>query len=194
MLDIRLIREKADFVRQRLATRSGGDEARIDTVLPVDAERRKTETELQQLQSERNRLSKESGAKRSRKESSEELEARVRKIGETIVDLTQRASDADRRQTELLLEIPNLPHETVPIGADASANAVGRTWGQKPKLSGEVLDHVAIGSKLKLLDLERAAKLSGSGFICFTGAGAKLERALINFIDRKSTRLNSSHI
>src|SRR5438034_7572274 len=80
MLDIRLIREKPDFVRERLATRGGGDEAKIDEVLRVDPERRKTETELQQLQSERNRLSKEIGAKRSRKERSDELEAQVRKI------------------------------------------------------------------------------------------------------------------
>src|SRR6266513_1291164 len=159
MLDIRLIREKPDFVKQRLATRGGGEEAKIDTVRQVDIERRRTETELQQLQSERNRLSKEIGAKRSRQESSEELEARVRKIGQTIVDLNQRASEAERRQIDLLLEIPNLPHESVPIGADASANPVVRIWGEKPKLSGEILDHVALGSKLQLLDLERAAKL-----------------------------------
>lgn len=188
MLDIRLIREKPDFVKQRLATRGGGEEAKIDSVLQVDIERRRTETELQQLQSERNRLSKEIGAKRSRKESSEELEARVRKIGQTIVDLDQRASEAERRQIDLLLEMPNLPHETVPIGADASANPVVRSWGEKPKLSAEVLDHVAIGSKLKLFDLERAAKLSGSGFICFTGAGARLERALIQFMLDLHTR------
>src|SRR5213592_3096452 len=80
MLDIRLIREKPDLVRERLATRGGGDEAKVEEVLRVDVERRKTEAELQQLQSERNRLSKEIGAKRSRNQPSEELEGRVRKI------------------------------------------------------------------------------------------------------------------
>ena len=84
MLDIRLIREKPDFVRERLATRNGGDDAKIDEVLRIDTERRKSETDLQRLQSERNRLSKEIGARRSRKEPSEELEAEVRKIGEQI--------------------------------------------------------------------------------------------------------------
>src|SRR5215472_13953874 len=79
MLDIRLIREKPDFVRQRLETRDGGEEAKVDGVLRIDAERRKSETELQRLQSERNRLSKEIGARRSRKEASEELEAKVRR-------------------------------------------------------------------------------------------------------------------
>ncbi len=187
MLDIRLIRERPDFVRERLATRGGGDEAKIDNVISIDAERRKTETELQGLQSERNRLSKEIGAKRSRKESSEELEARVRQIGEQIVDLTQRASAFDEAQRSLLLETPNLPHESVPIGKDPGANRLVRTWGEKSPFT-DPADHVALGAKLKLFDLERAAKLSGSGFICFTGAGAKLERALINFMIDLHTR------
>ena len=187
MLDIRLIREKPDFVRERLATRGGGDDAKIPEVLRVDAERRKIETQLQRLQADRNRLSKEIGAKRSRNEPSEELEAQVRKIGDEIVDLTQRASTFDEEQRHLLLEIANLPHESVPVGKDPSANRVARSWGEKPQLS-EPADHIALGAKLKLFDLERAAKLSGSDFICFTGAGAKLERALINFMIDLHTR------
>src|SRR5258705_3092304 len=106
MLDIRLIREKPDFVRERLAARGDGDEARIDEVLRIDAERRKSETELQRLQSERNRLSKEIGGRRSRKEPSEELEADVRNIGEQIVGLTQRANALDEEQRKLLLDLP----------------------------------------------------------------------------------------
>ncbi len=189
MIDIRLIREKPDFVRERLATRGGGDEEKIDEVLRVDAERRKTETELQRSQSERNRnrLSKEIGAKRSRDEPSEELEAQVRKIGEQIGDLTQRASSFDEAQRNLLMEIPNVPHESVPIGKDPSANRVVRTWGEKPQ-STKPADHVALGTRLNLFDLDRAAKLSGSGFICFTGAGARLERSLINFMIDLHTR------
>jgi seryl-tRNA synthetase len=188
MLDIRLVREKPDFVKERLAMRGGGGEAKIDELLKIDNERRRNETALQQLNAERNKLSKEIGAKRSRKEGSDELEARVRKIGEEIIDLTARTNAFEEQQRILLLEIPNLPHESVPVGKDASANPVVRSWGEKPKLSGKVLDHVALGTKLKLLDLERAAKISGSGFICFTGAGAKLERALINFMLDLHTR------
>ena len=187
MLDIRLIREKPDFVRERLATRGGGEDAKIDEVLRIDSERRKSETELQRLQSERNRLSKEIGARRSRKEPSEELEAEVRKIGEQIAGLTQRANALDEEQRNLLLEIPNLPHASVPIGKDPSANPVVRSWGEKPQLTNAA-DHVALGTRLNLFDLEWAAKLSGSGFICFTGAGAKLERALINFMLDLHTR------
>src|SRR5215510_14193384 len=181
MLDIRLIREKPDFVRERLGTRGGGEEAKIDVVLRIDADRRKSETELQRQQSERNRLSKEIGARRSRKETSEELEAEVRRIGEQIAGLTQRASALDEGQRNLLLDIPNLPHESVPVGKDASANRVVRTGGEKPQLTNPA-DHVRIGTRLNLFNLEWAAKLSGSGFICFTGAGAKLERAMINFM------------
>ena len=187
MLDIRLIREKPDFVSERLATRGGSDEAKIAEVLRVDAERRKIETQLQRLQADRNRLSKEIGAKRSRNEPSEELEVQVRKIGDEIGDLTQRASALDQEQRNLLLEIANLPHESVPIGKDPSGNRVVRSWGEKPQLS-DPADHVALGQKLKILDLERAAKLSGSDFICFTGAGARLERALINFMIDLHTR------
>src|SRR6516164_4780255 len=87
-----------------------------------------------------------------------------------------------------LLEIPNLPHPSVPIGKDPSANRAVREWGKKPELLGKPVDHVALATRLSLLDLDRAAKLSGSGFICFTGAGAKLERALINFMIDLHTR------
>jgi len=188
MLDIRLIREKPDFVRERLATRGGGDEAKIDELLRVDAERRKAETALQQLNADRKRLSKEIGGRRSLGEATEEPEAQVRQIGDQIVGLNERTAVFEKEQMDLLLQIPNLPHGSVPIGKDPNANRVVRGWGEKPKLSGEVLDHVALGAKVKLLDLERAAKLSGSGFICFTGAGAKLERALINFMLDLHTR------
>ena len=188
MLDIHLIREKPDFVHERLATRGGDEAARIDELLKVDAERRKAETELQRLQSERNRLSKEIGARKSRGEATKELEGEVRKLGDATVDLNQRTAGSDEQQRNLLLEIPNLPHESVPLGKDPSANKVVREGGRKPKLAGKALDHVALAEKLKILDLERATKLSGSGFICFTGAGAKLERALINFMLDLHTR------
>jgi seryl-tRNA synthetase len=187
MLDIRLIRDQPDFVKERLATRNGGDEVRIDELLKFDAARRKAETELQQLRSEHNRLSKEIGVLRSQGVAGFSMVAKVNESSALIHKINQREQEllADRSETgqrDLLLQIPNLPHASVPDGKDASANPVVRSWGEKPKLGSKVLDHVALGTKLKLFDLERAAKLSGSGFICFTGAGAKLERALINFM------------
>ncbi len=187
MLDIRLIREKPDFVRERLATRGGGDEARVDELLRIDAQRRKAETALQALNAERKKLSKDIGTKRSRGEDSTELENRVRQIGDDIALLNEQTSAADHQQRDLLLQIPNLPHAAAPVGRDASANPTVRAWGSKPQLAN-VLDHVALGTKHKLFDMERAAKLSGSGFICFTGAGARLERALIQFMLDLHTR------
>lgn len=189
MLDIRLIREQPDFVKSRLATRGGDDAAKIDEVRRVDGERRRMETALQKLNADRKRLSKEIGGKRARGEASDDLEDRVREIGDQIALLTEQTCAAEEEQKSLLLEIPNLPHANAPVGKDASDNPVLRSWGEKPLLlRGAVLDHVALGAKLKLFDLERAAKLSGSGFICFTGAGAKLERALINFMLDLHTR------
>ena len=187
MLDIRLIREQPDFVKSRLATRGGDEATKIDEVLRVDAERRKAETALQKCNADRKRLSKEIGGKRAKGETTDDIKARVREIGNEIGRLNEQTTAFDDEQREMLLGIPNLPHESVPVGKDPSENPVVRTWGEKPELK-EPLDHVALGTKLKLFDLERAAKLSGSGFICFTGAGARLERALIQFMLDLHTR------
>ena len=187
MLDIRLIREKPDFVRARLATRGGGDEAKIDEVLGADVERRKLETVLQQLNADRHRLSKEIGKKLARGEAADELQERVREIGDQIASLNARAAAAEAEQNNLVLQIANLPHESVPIGKDPNANRVVRSWGEKSRLT-KPADHVALGTRLNLFNPEWATKLSGSGFICFTGAGAKLERALINFMIELHTR------
>src|SRR5216117_2684918 len=187
MLDIRLIREKADFVRARLATRGSGDESKIDEVVRVDAERRKLETALQQLNADRKRLSKEIGGKKSRGETTDAVEQHVRQIGEQIAELNARATVAEDEQNNLVLQIANLPHESVPIGKDPSANRVVRSWGEKPRLT-KPANHVALGTRLNLFNPEWATKLSGSGFICFTGDGAKLERALTNFMIDLHTR------
>jgi seryl-tRNA synthetase len=187
MLDIRLIREQPDFVKSRLATRGGQDAAKIDELLRVDGERRKAETALQQGNADRKRLSKEIGGKRAKGEGTEDIEAQVREIGNEIARLNEQTTTFDEEQRGLLLGIANVPQEAVPVGKEASENPVVRSWGEKPEPKG-TLDHVALGTKLKLFDLERAAKLSGSGFICFTGAGARLERALIQFMLDLHTR------
>jgi len=187
VLDIRLVREQPDFVKSRLALRGGGDETKIDELLRSDAERRKAQTALQGLNAERKKLSKEVGGKRSRGDDSTALEKRVREIGDEIAQLGEQTAAADEKERDLLLQIPNLPHASAPIGENPSANRVLREWGRKPEIEN-AFDHVVIGTKLKLFDLERAAKLSGSGFICFTGAGARLERALIQFMLDLHTR------
>ena len=192
MLDIRLLREQPDFVKARLATRGGSDaEAAVDEILACDTRRRQIETRLQNGNADRNRLSKEIGQKRARKEDSAELEAQVRDLGESIGDLNREATEADELQRRLLLNVPNLPHPGATIGRDAADNPVVRTWGEPPNYpaGSEPEDHLKVGARLGLFDLERAAKISGSGFVVFTGLGARLERALISFLlDLHSTR------
>jgi len=180
MLDIRLIRENPEFVKTRLATRGGDAHLQIDSILALDAERRKLETALQQCNADRKRISKEIGAKKAAGGDTAEIEATVRGIGDQIAELNRQTAAADERQRDMLLNLPNLPHDGAPIGRDASDNPEVRAWGEKHDLAAP-LDHIKLGEKLGLFDLERAAKLSGSGFVCFTGIGARLQRALINF-------------
>jgi seryl-tRNA synthetase len=182
MLDIRLFREKPDFVRERLGTRSRDLAAQVDEVLAIDAERRHAETELQKLNAERNRLSKEIGLLRSRKEPSADLEARVRAIAEEITEQNTKAAAADEKQRDLLLNLPNLPHPGAPIGKSADDNPIVRQWGEKPTFAFTPQDHVELSTALKLIDFERAAKISGSGFVCFTNLGARLQRGLLQFL------------
>ncbi len=186
MLDIRLIRQNPDFIKARLGTRGGAWSQSIDDILACDAERRAAETEGQKISAERKRISKEIGAGKGRGEDTAEVEARARGLGDDIARLTREADEADARQRALLLGVPNLPHTNAPVGADATANPVVRIWGEKPV--GEFQDHLEIGARHGLFDFERAAKLSGSAFACFTGAGARLERALVNFLLDLHTR------
>lgn len=186
MLDIRLIRQNPDFIKARLGTRGGVWSQSIDDILACDAARRAAETEGQKISAERKRISKEIGAGKGRGEDTTEVEVQARGLGDDIARLTREADEADARQRALLLGVPNLPHTNAPVGTDATANPVVRIWGEKPV--GEFQDHLEIGARHGLFDFERAAKLSGSAFACFTGAGARLERALVNFLLDLHTR------
>jgi seryl-tRNA synthetase len=184
MLDIKLIREQPDFVRQRLATRGAGDEARIDDVLKLDEQRRKLLAEVEGLKARRNKVSKEIGALMGQKKI-EEAEARkkeTRELGDKITELDKRAAEVEPARNEVLLRLPNLPHNSVPVGKTPEDNPVVRTWGEKSAFSFKPKAHVEICESLKLVDFARGAKLSGSGFLLYTNWGAKLERALIQFL------------
>jgi seryl-tRNA synthetase len=182
MLDIRLIRDNPQFVKDRLATRGGDVHLKIDEILEIDKQRRATETRLQQIQADRKRISKEIGAKKAKGEDTSEIEAQVRGFGEEMAQLNTQATELDNQQRDLLLVLPNLPHEAAPIGSSAEENPEVKVCGAKPSFDFQPLDHVTLGERLGLVDLERATKISGSGFACFVGSGAKLERALINFM------------
>jgi seryl-tRNA synthetase len=182
MLDIRLIREQPDTIKARLAARGGDAHLHIDEILACDKERRAAETQLQQLQSDRKRISKEIGIRKSKGEDTSSVEAEVRGLGDEVAKLNDLSAALDNRQRELLLNLPNVPHENCPIGANAEANPEVRVWGEKPAFAFTPKSHVELGEALGLFDFDRAAKISGSAFVCFTGAGARLERALLNFL------------
>jgi len=183
MLDIRVIRENPEYVKGRVRLRGGDHWMLVDKVLECDEKRRKAETEKQALSQERNSSSKLIGQmmKEGRKEEAEALKKRMGEVGDRIKDLDAEASAAAEEQEALLLSIPNMPHDGAPVGADETANPELRRWGAKPDIA-EPKDHVQLGTSLGLLNFEDAARISGSGFIVYRGLGARLERALINFL------------
>ncbi len=184
MLDIKLIRERPDFVRQRLATRGAGDESHLDEVLMLDEQRRRALAEVEALKALRNRVSKEIGALMGQKKTQEAEAKKVetRDLGDRISELDKQANEAEAARNTLLLRLPNLPHESVPLGKSAEDNPLVRVQGEKPNFNFKPKSHIELCESLKLVDFERAAKLSGSGFVLYTNWGAKLERALIQFM------------
>ena len=184
MLDIKLIRERPDFVRQRLATRGAGDEARIDEVLTCDEQRRKLLGEVEALKAQRKRVSKEIGALMGQKKLAE-ADAKKKEtgdLGDRIAELDKQAASAVWDRNQLMLRLPNLPHESVPVGKSAADNPVVRMHGEKPVFALKPKSHVELCERLGMVDFTRAVKLSGSGFVLYTNWGAKLERALIQFM------------
>ena len=184
MLDIRLLREKPDFVRERLGTRGGGDEARVDEALGFDDRRRALLAEVESLKAQRNRVSKEIGALMGQKKlaEAEAKKTETRQIGDRITELDKEVAAVEQSRDELLLRLPNLPHPTVAIGKTAEDNPLIRVWGEPAKFDFTPRSHVELCESLKLVDFSRGAKLSGSGFLLYTNWGAKLERALIQFM------------
>lgn len=184
MLDINLIRKQPDFVKQRLATRGAGDEARIDEILKIDEQRRKALAEVEALKALRNRVSKEIGALMGQKKlaEAEAKKAETKDLGDKISALDKETAELDAARDVLMLGLPNLPHESVAVGKTAEDNPLVRVHGEKPTYGFTPKAHVELCESLKLVDFARATKLSGSGFLLYTHWGAKLERALIQFM------------
>jgi seryl-tRNA synthetase len=184
VLDIKLIRDQPELVRARLASRGSGEEARLDELRALDEQRRHLLAEVESLKAARNRLAREIGALMSQKKTAEAdaKKAESRQLGERIPELDRQIAELEARREALLLRLPNLPHPSVPPGASAADNPVVRTWGQKPEFAFPPRTHVDLCQALGLVDFERGAKLSGSGFLLFTGWGARLERALIQLL------------
>ncbi len=185
MLDVQLFRHEPQRVRDGLAS-VGADPALVDTVLELDRQRREALQGLETARAERTRCSKEIGGLPA--DQRKAAGASVRALGEEIAKLETTAGEAERRFRELMLEIPNLPHPAVPVGADDSANVVLREEGLRPAPGFAPKPHWEIGAALGIIDFERGVKVSGSRFYVLYGAGARLQRALISFMLDLHTR------
>jgi seryl-tRNA synthetase len=183
MLDLNYVRENLERVRAGLEAR-GFPTAPLDDFARLDAERRRVIAESDSLNAERNAASREIGGlmKEGRKEEAESRRREVGELKERIAALDRARDEAESRMRELLSGIPNVPHESAPVGRDESANEVVRVWGEAPRFDFEPQDHVDLGTRLGILDLERAAKIAAARFSVLRGAGARMERALINFM------------
>ena len=185
-----MIRDKPDFVRQRLATRGAGDEQFIAPILRADEQRRKALAEVEALKPTRNQVSKEIGALMGQKKltEAEARKAEAKSLGDQITTLDQQSRAAESARDALMLQLPNLPHESVALGKSAADNPEVRVFGKKPEFAFPPKSHVELCESLKLVDFARGAKLSGSGFLLYTNWGARLERALIQFLLDLHTR------
>ncbi len=177
MLDIRLIRENPELIRQALEER--GDTTDIDTILEADKLYRRLLRQTETLRAQHNEVSKQLGRT---KEKSPQLIAEMRQIGEQISSLQQETSQVKMNLESLLLELPNIPHPSVPLGKDESENIVVREWDEPGKFSFRPLPHWELGEKLGIIDFSRGVKLSGTRFYILKGLGACLQRALISFM------------
>ncbi|HEY3136959.1 MAG TPA: serine--tRNA ligase [Blastocatellia bacterium] len=191
MLDINFVRANLDLVRQKLEQRGVPRDA-LDRFNELDERRRTVVRERDDLNAARNRESQEIGKlmKAGQKDEAQSRRAAVRELGNQIATAETELNAIETDLNELMVSLPNLPHESTPVGRDESANQEIKRWGAPPVFDFEPRDHVDLGVSLGLVDLERAAKISGSRFAILIGAGARLERALINFCLDFQTKRN----
>lgn len=182
MLDIELLRKNPELVKERLRLRREDYPRLVDEALRLDEERRSILRKLETLRAERNALSKEIGRRKSKGEQTAELEGKVKEIKDKIEGLEGQLSKVEEQLKGVMFSIPNIPHQSVPVGKDETENVEVRSWGVRRDFDFEPKAHYEIGEALGILDFERGASLSGSRFTVMWGWGAKLERALINFM------------
>ncbi len=179
MLDLRFIRENPDLVKEALVKLN--TTAPIDEILSLDEQRRELLSEVEALRARRNAVSKEIG-KMKDGDRRQALIEEMREVGERIKGLDDQVRQVEEQLNEAMLQVPNMPHESVPVGRDESENVVVRTWGQPKEFNFEPLPHWDLGPTLDIIDFERGVKLSGTRFYVLKGMGARLQRALITWM------------
>jgi seryl-tRNA synthetase len=180
MLDIQKIRENSDWVRLGIENKNASVD--IDKILDLDQTRRDVISQVETLKHERNVVSREVASRKKNKEDAQDLIERTRDIGKQIKVLDDQQRDVEEKIYDLLIQLPNTPHDSVPVGQDASENPVVKEWGNRFNPDFDLKTHLDLGSSLNLFDFNRGTKIAGPGFPLYTGVGARLERALINFM------------
>lgn len=188
MLDINFIRENTETVRKMLVNRK--NDADLDRLLEIDAKRRDLLNKVEILRHDKNESAKKIGMMKKSGQVEESVLKAASAIGDEIKRIEEEHRELEAEYQALILTFPNIPHETVPVGGDDSFNREERTWGEKPSFSFEVKSHDVIAEALGIVDFIRARKITGSRFATYVGEGARLERALINFMLDIQTKEN----
>jgi len=180
MLDVKFVRNNLDLVKKAVENRASNVD--LETFSRFEEERRKLLFEVEQHKFTRNKVSEEIAEMKKRGEGAEEKIQEMRKLSQEIKELDREVSEREQGLRDFLLNIPNIPDSTVPVGKDETANEVVRSWGEAPQFDFKYEAHWDIGENLKILDFQRAGKISGARFAIYFGLGAALERALISFM------------
>lgn len=180
MLDIRFVRENVDKVRDALRKRNY--EVSLDEFLEDERERRNILKETEELRNRRNVVSEEIGRLKRQKHDAEDLVKEMKGVSDRIKSLDEKLNEFDEKGKSFILNLPNIPHESVPLGKDETENVIVRTWGEPKKFDFPPLNHWDIAEMHGIIDFDRASKIAGARFALMKGAGAKLERALMNFM------------
>src|SRR6267154_2816735 len=188
MLDLGFLRDNLDTVKQKLRDRGMDPREVLGDFHALDAERRKLITEAETLTAQRNRKSEEVAKLKKEKQNADARIAETKAMRERIEELNQAVAAKDSELQALLTRVPNLPHASVPVGTSADQNVEARRWGSPPQFDFKPKPHWELGEELGVLDLERAAKISGARFAVYWALGARLERALANFMLDLHTR------
>lgn len=187
MLDIKFVRTNPEIVQEALRKRNS--KVDLGEFLAREEERRKVLFEVENLKARRNSVSEEVGRRKKSGEDAETLIVEMREVGQQIKALEDRLASIEEQTKKIICEIPNIPHSSVPVGADEANNVMVRSWGEPRKFEFAPLAHYDIGEKLDILDFARAGKVAGARFTFYKGLGAKLERALISFmLDRHTAK------
>lgn len=181
MLDIKRVRENFEEVKKVLLTRNE-DLGNFDEFEELDSKRRELILKTEELKAERNKVSEQISIMKRNKENADEVIARMREVGDEIKQLDGELNAIEEKFDYMMMRLPNIPHESVPVGDSEDDNVVEYTWGELPQFDFEIKPHWDVATDLQIVDFERAGKVTGSRFVFYRGLGARLERALMSFM------------